>query len=621
MKAKKIFKIVILTFLAIITPILSFTNSIAYAEVGSNNQEVVKYIDTQINSFVEKKAIKGAIVSIVDNGEIVLNKGYGYADEKNNVKVDPQKTTFKLGSISKTFVALAALQLREQGKLDMKAPISEYLEPDFPKFKYPITMENLLTHTAGFEEKYSSIVTALEVNETEKEIMQLRDFVRCYMPAQIYQPGEVYAYSNYGVALAGYVIEKITGQEFYDYAEDNIFKPLHMVNTTFRQSRLGIPSKAYSPEGNEKNEISVISYPAGSLSSTAQDMSEYMKFLLDSKNEIILKDNDKQDMFNKHFAMSDELPGSGYIWERQEVNGHVYYSHSGGTAIFVSNLAIYPEQNLGIFMSFNQSSINELAECYSQVEEMLYGKEKQLEAYTVTNTRDISGWYIPARSVFKGSDKFIDLIMGLLSGYPKQITGNTKDGFSIDGEKLVYVGEDAYQNINIGYLKFTEKNGKLYYSTKEDSGSFLRVPWICSNTWHIFVLLTFIVIGFIGLIISMIRIITALVKRKGKNYILTSIPLTTAFLLFASMIGRLVYHINYATSIYGDLNSTAGFPGVIIFFKIASALIAISAFCGVASTIYLWIKKKGIILRVFYSVWSVSSVLLTIWLMQMNLIG
>lgn len=338
MKKPKILFTLVLTILVLIQ---TFTNCVAYAEINNNNlssnNDIIDYIDTEINKLIDHKEAKGITVSIVQNNEVVLSKGYGYADEKNGINVEPESTIFKIGSVSKIFVSLAAMQLVEQGKLDMNTPITQYLEADFPKFKYPVTMENLLTHTAGFEDLYSP----LEV-ELEKDIIPLKDFVSNYMPSQVFKPGEVSAYSNYGISLAGYVIERISGMSFYDYAEENIFKPLEMNQTTYMPTPKGTVSKAFSPKGEEKSDVLEHSYPAGSVTSTAEDMAKYMTFLLDENDQSILGSTGKIDMFNQHFAMDKELLGYGYVWRRHEINGHIFYEHGGGTANFTSELVLFP---------------------------------------------------------------------------------------------------------------------------------------------------------------------------------------------------------------------------------------------------------------------------------------
>jgi hypothetical protein len=499
----------------------------------------------------------------------------------------------------------------------MNAPIIQYLEADFPEFKYPVTMEALLTHTAGFEDMYSP----LEV-EAEKDIMPLSNFVRNYRPNQVFKPGEVSAYSNYGISLAGYVIERISGMPFYDYAEKFIFMPLQMKHTTYQPTPKGTISKAYSPKGEEKSDVLEHSYPAGSVTSTAEDMTKFMNFLLDDKDQSILGSKEKKDMFDQHFAMDKEWPGYGYVWIRHEINGHTFYEHGGGTANFTSELVLFPEQKLGIFISSNQIGNYELAEYSFGVAEMLYGKEQKKTAYSGINTRDISGYYIPARSVFKGSDKFAGSLLNLFCGFPKHITGNSEDGFEMDGKKLIAVGEDTYSiEGKSEFIKFIQKGNHLYYSPKQYYTSCIRVPWYEGTQWQLFVILSFIALSLIGFLMAIVRAISGTIKKKGGYPVLTHLPYMVVFLLFVSMIIRFIFYMDYMNKVFGDLNCTAGLNGVISFYKVAASMIAIFGLCGIVSTIFLWLKKRNIFVCVFYSAWSVVIMLFTSWLIQLNLIG
>jgi CubicO group peptidase (beta-lactamase class C family) len=135
---------------------------------------------------VDQKQVKGAIVSIISNGTNELCKGYGFADEEKGIAAHEDNTAFRIGSISKTFVAVAAQQLSRNGKLDMNASVDLYLEEDFPKFKYDMTMNDLLTHTAGFEDMFSGIA-AHDISKAEP----LELSIRKYIPAQVFVPGEV----------------------------------------------------------------------------------------------------------------------------------------------------------------------------------------------------------------------------------------------------------------------------------------------------------------------------------------------------------------------------------------------------------------------------------------------
>lgn len=236
---------------------------------------------------------------------------------------------------------------------------------------------------------------------------------------------------------------------FYDYADKNIFEPLEMFHTTFKPAVKGDISKTYY-SGEEKIDLESNDYPAGSVTSTAQDMAKYIQFLLND-DESILSNKGKQEMFQQQFAMDPNFSGFGYAWQRHSMNGHIFYTHNGTLGNSTSTIAIYPEEALGIFLSCNQTGDFSLEEYTYNIAVNLYGEDSALPAYTGENTRDISGWYVSARSSFKGNDKILNYFSGSLF---KHVTGNPKDGFKVNGEKMTPVGEDAYQVKSEEYIRF-----------------------------------------------------------------------------------------------------------------------------------------------------------------------
>ena len=189
--------------------------------------------------------------------------------------VKPDATLFRPGSISKLFTWTAVMQLSEQGKLDLDRDVNEYLDFKIPEaFGKPITLKNILTHTPGFEEQIKDLFGG-------EKSPNLGEYVRDHIPNRIYPPGTVPAYSNYGTALAGYIVERVSGQTFEDYVSEHIFKPLGMNSSSFAQP---LPadlapnmSNGYLLGSDKPKPFEVVGpYPAGSLSSTAADMSKFM---------------------------------------------------------------------------------------------------------------------------------------------------------------------------------------------------------------------------------------------------------------------------------------------------------------------------------------------------------
>ena len=302
---------------------LSLNTSVDAAEATEimvpDTLTVAKAFDQAIQEIIDTKKAKGATATLIINGNVTMTKGYGYADELLNLKTDGDRIGFRIGSISKTFVAVAALIAMEDGKIDLDTDISQYLPKDFPKFKYPVTMKNLLTHTAGFEEQITGMAVK-NVSDTEP----LSVSVVKHMPAQIFKPNDTASYSNYGIALAAYVIENVTGEDFADYCEKKIFQPLHMNRTTFTYMQDTVyVSKAYLPNGEETSEVFMNLYPEGSAVSTAEDMAKYIQWLLSEDDGLIDKAS-KEQLFIKQYAMDDAFEGIGYVWNRKIRNGSLY---------------------------------------------------------------------------------------------------------------------------------------------------------------------------------------------------------------------------------------------------------------------------------------------------------
>ncbi|WP_035775072.1 serine hydrolase domain-containing protein [Clostridium carboxidivorans] len=606
MGMKKIYSVLLMMLI-----LLNFNyTSLVYAKTTdlSTDKKITDYIDGKVNELIKDKKSKGAIVSVVKDNNVLLSKGYGYADEKNNIKADGENTAFRIGSVSKTFVAFAAMQMVEQGKLDMNAPISKYLGEDSPKLKYPVTMHDLLTHTAGFEEKSSGLAICQNAKEET-----LGSVLKKYLPAQVFKPGEVEAYSNYGGALAGYVIEKICGKPFSKYAEENILKPLKMDSSTFdlHKSSASLVSKGYKLDGREGIESLINIYPAGSMTSTASDMAKYMNFLMMDEDSSVLGNKAKEIMFSQQFKMDKKFSSSiGYAWGRNERNGHFIYLHEGGTDNFSTIVFIIPDQKLGVFISAN-TQCGEFSEIINTVLNNRCGAEQKKEPYSGKNQIDISGNYISVRSSFKSDEKFYNLLnteSGLL-----HISGNVNKGFILNGKKFTSIGRDMYCHPDLGNIKQIEKNGRIYI-TNDDGQSFIRVPWYEGFTWQISVLGCFVILTIVVSFISAVSLIRGIVKGKKsvKYSLLAEIP---ALFVFAAAAYTFIH-----LSLFFDNVVYSMAEEIFAFTRKASELISILGFLGVLSTIHFWLRKRNVFIRLFYAAWSISYILFLVWLIQSNLL-
>src|SRR5215471_12973251 len=189
------------------------------------------FLDALIPSQLQNRNIAGAVVSVVKDGNVLFQKGYGYADVEAKRPVLPDQTLFRPGSISKLFTATAVMQLVEQGKLDLDRDVNDYLDFPIPKtYPEPITLRQLLTHRGGFEETLKNLFVA-----HQSDMKPLGTYLVNQMPARIFPPGKIPSYSNYGFTLAGYIVERASGEKFEQYVDNHILRPLRMTNSSFDQ--------------------------------------------------------------------------------------------------------------------------------------------------------------------------------------------------------------------------------------------------------------------------------------------------------------------------------------------------------------------------------------------------
>jgi CubicO group peptidase (beta-lactamase class C family) len=170
-------------------------------------QDVGSWADGFMSYALIRGDVAGAVVVVVKDGALLFERGYGYSDMTARKPVDPDKTLFRIGSTSKIFTWTAVMQLVEQGKLDLDADINGYLDFTIPaRNGKPITLRNIMTHTAGFEESLKSLI------ETDpSRLLTLEAFVKRWTPERIYAAGSTPAYSNYATALAGYIVARVSG--------------------------------------------------------------------------------------------------------------------------------------------------------------------------------------------------------------------------------------------------------------------------------------------------------------------------------------------------------------------------------------------------------------------------
>jgi CubicO group peptidase (beta-lactamase class C family) len=329
-------------------------------------EDVDAWLDGFLPAALDRTGIPGAAVAVVHDGQIVTARGYGWADTGTEsgtpVPVDPDDTLFRPGSVSKLVTATAVLQLVESGDVDLDTDVAQYVDLDVPRaFDDPITLRHLLTHTAGFEERLGGLIGP------EGTTVDLHDALATDPPEQVYRPGTVPAYSNYGNALAGYVVEQVSGEPFEDYVADHVLTPAGMTSSTFAQpvpealrDRLAL---GYDTSDRPAAGFEVVGTPpAGALSAPATDMARFMLAQLGEPvtGEPVLSDDSRALMQSP--ALGEDTLGTladgprmtlGFFDEDR--NGHRVVGHGGDTNVFHAHLQLYPDDRTGVYVSVNGS--------------------------------------------------------------------------------------------------------------------------------------------------------------------------------------------------------------------------------------------------------------------------
>lgn len=394
-----------------------------------HSQDLESFMDTVLLEKMEELHIPGATVSVVAGGEVIFEKGYGYARLDDQVRVEADKTMFRIGSASKLFTWTAVMQLVEHGKLDLNVDINEYLDFQIPSKLVrsssdqtevkPITLAHLMTHTPGFED-YADAIFRL----SEENTLPLYEYVRTYMPARVFPAGQVLSYSNYGTALAGYIVEQVSGMPFADYIEQNIYTPLGIQNSTFRQplpeSLSPHLAQAYRyVDGDFRAaEFEFVPEPAGGMSSTASDMAKFMIAFLQKEQSPILGKDTIDNMFSQHFTQHPDLDGMGLGFIERTSNGRRALFHAGSTMLFDTGMFLLPEERVGLFISYSGGNYLLHSEMFQAFMDRYFPSEQsetlQPPNGTVERSKKFVGEYHQNRKSFTTSESLVSLTMGVI---------------------------------------------------------------------------------------------------------------------------------------------------------------------------------------------------------------
>lgn len=621
-----------IVFIALCTPVMAETET----GIPVDPQTLPDFVDDFFAKKMSEHHVPGAAVIIVKDGSVLFSKGYGYANIENDIPVDPQKTIFRVASVSKIFTIAGVLKLEEQGLLDLNRDINEYLE-DFKvenNYVEPLKIKYLLTHTDGFETRDLGTFV-----QDPDDLISLKEVLKKDLNSPVQPPGSMITYGGYGTALAGYLISQVKNEPFEEYIDDNIFKPLHMDNSTFHQvlsdSMKENIATIYNYEEDTNQFVPtqflyVSTAPTGALSTTPEDMGIFMIALLNKGQygwSRILQEDTIEKMLSRQYTPHPSLPGVTYGFMESLYNGQKGLVRDGSGVGIRSQIFLLPEHNLGYFYVQNvrgDEMIEEFNDAF--MNEFVPDKENKWnkQIYSGDPGR-YEGIYRPSHTAKHTLVKVEALAMGDL----KVTAGeNGELTVTVMGEGEVYGGfPKVSQWVEIEPLLFRRVDKERYMAFQENEegeiinlasgsgyhGSFVKIPWYESNRIQLFLLISYIAVFLAATIVSTIKF------AKGERNPLQSSGLIA--LLFVTVIFGVLYTL--------FLRRIAGFPafafGVSSSAQIMLTLLLVVSVLSIGFLIVLigrWSAgKMKTFDKIFYSIVMISFIGAVYWLNYWNLLG
>jgi CubicO group peptidase (beta-lactamase class C family) len=451
------------------------------------------FLDGLMPAQLEREDVAGAEVAVVKDGQVIFAKGYGYSDMAKRTPMTPDSTLIRPGSISKLFTWTSVMQLVEQGKLDLNRDVNDYLDFKIPPaFGKPITLANIMTHTSGFEETAKDLFV-----EDAQHMRSLEHYVKNHIPDRIFPPGTVPAYSNYATALAGYIVQRVSGKPFEQYVAENIFTPLEMKRTTMVQplpeDLKPMMSKGYDRASSDPKPFEFVeAFPAGSVSTTARDMCNFMIAHLQNGqfgSVQILRPETATLMHARLFGADDRLNGMAHGFYEESANGHRIIGHGGDTELFHSDLHLILDSNIGLFVSYNSAGKGELSPRSVLFEKFLdrYFPYTQPPPGKIENAKadaaSVAGLYLVSR---RAESSFLNVTS--LIGQGKVFVN--PDG-TISVEPLKGPNGQLLKFEEISPLLYREVHGRAHVGFKQDGNGQMQFQ----TDWPIFI---FQKVGFWG---------------------------------------------------------------------------------------------------------------------------
>jgi CubicO group peptidase (beta-lactamase class C family) len=626
-------------FLVTALIILALTPSVLAKSIApADSEEFERFCDDFFSAKMSEYHVPGAAVVIVKDGKAFFSKGYGYANIEKKIPVEPQKTIFRVASVSKIFTITGILQLEESGLIDINDDVNSYLTNFQVENNYdePIRIKYLLTHTDGFETRDLGTF----VQDTA-DLLPLESILKNDLNGPVQTPGSKITYGGYGTALAGYLISQVKNESFEEYMNNKIFHPLNMTNSTFQQDLPDNLKENIATVYNFKEDTNkfiptqflyVNTAPTGALSTTPEDMGKFLIALLGGGQyggNTILQEDTVEKMFNRQYTVHPSLPGVTYGFMESLCNGQKGLVRDGSGVGIRSQILLLPEYNMGYFYVQNTRG-DEMVEEFNDafMDRFFPDSDKEIKpekAMDINKLARYEGIYRPSQTARHTLVKMEALAMGDLEIKADE---NRELIITVLGEQEIYGGFPKVSKwVAIEPLLFRRIDAERYMAFQENEegqiinvtsgsgyhGSFVKIPRHESNRTQLYLLISYITVFLGAVIVSLIKF-----AKGQRNQLQISGILSLIFIV----------------GIFGALYSlfikrVAGFPafafGVSLPAKLMLTLLAVISVLSIGFLILLiknWrAGKMKLFDKIFYSIVMMSFIGMVFWLHYWNLLG
>jgi CubicO group peptidase (beta-lactamase class C family) len=593
----------------------------AIESVKSDESSLPTLIDSLLSYGLEQNMYPGASLTLYHQDTLYFFN-YGYARIQNKLNTS-SSTKYHLGSLGKLLTSIAVLQQVEKSKLDLFTDISDYIGDmgiNAEIHGAPLTLHHLLTHSAGFNE-----VNIGYMARNPEEIITLEEFILQSNPGLFQEPGKEIIYSNYAYALAGYIVQRVTGIEFSDYILNNIFTPLRMKNSSFGfQSDYYQDdqySSAYNPTKEGFSEVLVYprhAIPAGSLVSSPEDMGIFIKALF-NRSTNLLQDDCWNLFFTEQFTVNQLLNGYSYGLEKQSINGKQAWAKGGMLPGALSHILILPDE-FALFLTVNTGNDNFGEFFFKSIFDTFYPQVQQ----AIDWKEDIAiekycGTYRNKRYSRKSADNIVSLFKDNFTIYAN-VSKDTMLAFHNGAwHHYLPIEKGVFQNIDqqTQFFIFKEDSQKRVSTLYRDlniggltiQSSFEKTSWYNSPTFvneHYAIILLIIVSG---LTLTLIRLFILVIQWLKKDFQVQKLLPSRIHILLIISILIMMLQIKLGP-LYLFKNTSEflfGYPPIFkASFLLGYVLIPLSL--GLGYSIWqLWKKKQGrLIVKIHLSFIEIS---------------